>query len=36
MGSNAPSEVELPTRIIDWLRLDGTQVTRPSFPTGRA
>ena len=31
MGSNAPPDVELPSRIIDWLRLDGAQVTRPSI-----
>ncbi len=31
MGSNAPPEVDKPTRIIDWLRLDGAQVTRPSI-----
>lgn len=31
MGSNAPPEVDKPARIIDWLRLDGAQVTRPSI-----
>ncbi|WP_337860515.1 glutamate synthase-related protein [Ferroplasma sp.] len=31
MGSNAPPEVIRPSRIIDWLRLDGAQVTRPSI-----
>ena len=31
MGSNAPPDVALPSRIIDWLRLDGAQVTRPSI-----
>jgi glutamate synthase domain-containing protein 2 len=31
MGSNAPPEVAKPSRIIDWLRLDGAQVTRPSI-----
>jgi glutamate synthase domain-containing protein 2 len=31
MGSNAPPEIEKPSRIIDWLRLDGAQVTRPSI-----
>ncbi len=30
MGSDAPPEVESPKRIIDWLRIDGAQVTRPS------
>ncbi|MEM0139819.1 MAG: glutamate synthase-related protein [Ferroplasma sp.] len=29
MGSNAPPDVGLPSRIIDWIRLDGAQVTRP-------
>jgi glutamate synthase domain-containing protein 2 len=31
MGSNAPPEIDFPARIIDWLRLDGAQVTRPSI-----
>ncbi len=31
MGSNAPPDVTEPSRIIDWLRLDGAQVTRPSI-----
>ncbi len=30
-GSNAPPEVERPKRLIDWLRVDGAQVTRPSI-----
>ena len=30
-SSNAPPEVDKPARIIDWLRLDGAQVTRPSI-----
>ncbi len=31
MGSNAPPDVVKPSRIIDFLRLDGSQVTRPSI-----
>ncbi|BBD71827.1 glutamate synthase [Sulfodiicoccus acidiphilus] len=31
MGSTAPPDVELPRRIVDWLRIDGAQVTRPSI-----
>ncbi len=31
MGSNAPPDVSIPSRIIDWLRIDGAQVTRPSI-----
>lgn len=31
MGSNGPPEIEAPARIVDWLRLDGAQVTRPSI-----
>ncbi|MEM0173053.1 MAG: glutamate synthase-related protein [Sulfolobaceae archaeon] len=31
MGSIAPPDVEEPARIIDWLRIDGAQVTRPSI-----
>jgi len=31
MGSTAPPDVEKPARIIDWLRSDGAQVTRPSI-----
>ncbi len=31
MGSNSPPDVSLPSRIIDWLRIDGAQVTRPSI-----
>jgi glutamate synthase domain-containing protein 2 len=30
MGSTAPPDVELPARILDWIRVDGAQVTRPS------
>ncbi len=30
-GSDAPPEVEKPRKILDWLRLDGAQVTRPSI-----
>ncbi len=30
-GSDAPPEVEPPRKILDWLRLDGAQVTRPSI-----
>ncbi len=29
MGSTAPPEIEKPARILDWLRSDGAQVTRP-------
>ncbi|MCY0883069.1 MAG: glutamate synthase-related protein [Acidianus infernus] len=29
MGSTAPPDVEKPARILDWLRIDGAQVTRP-------
>jgi isopentenyl diphosphate isomerase/L-lactate dehydrogenase-like FMN-dependent dehydrogenase len=29
MGSTSPPDVEKPSRIIDWLRTDGAQVTRP-------
>ncbi|AWR98311.1 FMN-binding glutamate synthase family protein [Acidianus sulfidivorans JP7] len=29
MGSVAPPDVEKPARILDWLRSDGAQVTRP-------
>lgn len=29
MGSTGPPEVEKPYRIVDWLRIDGAQVTRP-------
>ncbi|AWR94864.1 FMN-binding glutamate synthase family protein [Acidianus brierleyi] len=29
MGSTSPPDVEKPARIIDWLRTDGAQVTRP-------
>ncbi|WP_291765415.1 FMN-binding glutamate synthase family protein [Caldivirga sp. UBA161] len=31
MGSTGPPEVEPPKRLIDWLRLDGAQVTKPSI-----
>jgi len=31
MGSNAPPDCERPVRILDWLRSDGAQVTRPSI-----
>jgi len=31
MGSTAPPDVEKPARIVDWLRSDGAQVTRPSI-----
>lgn len=31
MGSTAPPDVEAPARIVDWLRIDGAQVTRPSI-----
>jgi len=31
MGSTAPPDVERPARIVDWLRSDGAQVTRPSI-----
>ncbi|MCG2909579.1 MAG: glutamate synthase-related protein [Stygiolobus sp.] len=31
MGSTAPPDVEKPSRIVDWLRSDGAQVTRPSI-----
>jgi len=31
MGSNAAPDVIKPSRIIDFLRLDGAQVTRPSI-----
>ncbi|MCG3109725.1 Isopentenyl-diphosphate delta-isomerase [Metallosphaera sp. J1] len=31
MGSTAPPDVEKPARILDWLRSDGAQVTRPSI-----
>ncbi|NON62165.1 FMN-binding glutamate synthase family protein [Acidianus sp. DSM 29099] len=31
MGSVAPPDVETPARIVDWLRVDGAQVTRPSI-----
>lgn len=31
MGSVAPPDVEKPARILDWLRSDGAQVTRPSI-----
>ncbi|QKQ99477.1 FMN-binding glutamate synthase family protein [Metallosphaera tengchongensis] len=31
MGSTAPPDVEKPARIVDWLRVDGAQVTRPSI-----
>ena len=31
MGSTAPPDVEKPARIVDWLRIDGAQVTRPSI-----
>ena len=31
MGSNAPPDVIGPSRIVDFLRLDGAQVTRPSI-----
>ncbi|EWG07789.1 MAG: glutamate synthase [Candidatus Aramenus sulfurataquae] len=31
MGSTSPPEIEKPARIIDWLRTDGAQVTRPSI-----
>ncbi|MBP1356894.1 MAG: FMN-binding glutamate synthase family protein [Sulfolobus sp.] len=31
MGSNAPPDVKKPARILDWLRSDGAQVTRPSI-----
>ncbi len=31
MGSNAPPDVVKPSRIIDFLMLDGSQVTRPSI-----
>ena len=30
-GSDAPPEVEVPKRLIDWIRIDGAQVTRPSI-----
>jgi len=30
-GSDAPPEVEPPRKVLDWLRLDGAQVTRPSI-----
>ncbi|NPA23043.1 MAG: FMN-binding glutamate synthase family protein [Crenarchaeota archaeon] len=30
-GSDAPPEVEKPRKILDWLRIDGAQVTRPSI-----
>ncbi len=30
-GSDAPPEVEKPRKVLDWLRLDGAQVTRPSI-----
>jgi len=29
MGSTGPPDVEKPYRIVDWLRIDGAQVTRP-------
>ena len=29
MGSTSPPEIEKPARIVDWLRTDGAQVTRP-------
>lgn len=31
MGSTSPPDVEIPSRILDWLRSDGAQVTRPSI-----
>lgn len=31
MGSTAPPDVEKPARILDWIRSDGAQVTRPSI-----
>ncbi|WP_243669439.1 glutamate synthase-related protein [Vulcanisaeta sp. JCM 16161] len=31
MGSRGPPEVEPPKRLIDWLRLDGAQVTKPAI-----
>jgi len=31
MGSTAPPDVEKPARILDWIRTDGAQVTRPSI-----
>lgn len=31
MGSVSPPDVEKPARILDWLRSDGAQVTRPSI-----
>lgn len=31
MGSTAPPDVESPARIVDWIRSDGAQVTRPSI-----
>lgn len=31
MGSNGPPEVEPPKRLIDWLRFDGAQVTKPAI-----
>jgi len=31
MGSSAPPDVESPKKLIDWLRIDGAQVTKPSI-----
>ncbi|WP_243680528.1 glutamate synthase-related protein [Vulcanisaeta souniana] len=31
MGSTGPPEVEPPKRLIDWLRFDGAQVTKPAI-----
>lgn len=31
MGSTAPPDIEKPARVVDWLRSDGAQVTRPSI-----
>ncbi|AHC52339.1 glutamate synthase [Sulfolobus acidocaldarius SUSAZ] len=31
MGSTSPPDVEKPARILDWIRSDGAQVTRPSI-----
>jgi len=31
MGSNGPPEVEKPRKLLDWLRFDGAQVTKPAI-----
>ncbi|MCG2864024.1 MAG: glutamate synthase-related protein, partial [Vulcanisaeta sp.] len=31
MGSTGPPEVELPRKLIDWVRFDGAQVTKPAI-----